>query len=68
MRRRGATPLTSGAYLAPRTDAANVLFDAIKITRESKYYYAGSQRVALRAGTSTGTVNYLLGTTWVRRR
>ena len=25
------------------------------------YYYAGGTRVALRTGTSTGTVNYLLG-------
>ena len=54
------TPLQNGNYVALRTDAANVLFDDIKITRESKYYYAGSQRVAVRHNGSA-QVNYLLG-------
>ncbi len=54
------TPLQNGSFVALRTDAANVLFDDIKITRESKYYYAGSQRVAVRHNGSA-QVNYLLG-------
>ena len=56
----------SGAYVSLRTDAANVLFDNLSFTRESKYYYAGGQRacpepcrrVVVRHNVSSA-VNYL---------
>ncbi len=50
-----AAPLAAGGYISLRTDASEVLFDNIMVTRESKYYEAGGQR----HNTSTA-VNYLL--------
>ncbi len=62
-----ASDIKSGGYVSLRTDGANVLFDNIVITRESKYYEAGGvracpescRRVAVRHNASTA-VNYLL--------
>jgi RHS repeat-associated protein len=48
-----------GGFVSLRTDGANVLFDNLTFTRESKYYYAGGQRVAVRHNASTA-VHYLL--------
>ncbi|MBX7237086.1 MAG: hypothetical protein K1X65_22070 [Caldilineales bacterium] len=39
-----SSPLTTGGYISLRTDASNVLFDNILMTRESKYYEAGGVR------------------------
>jgi len=51
------TPLTSGSYIALRTDVANVSFDSLIVLSVVKYYYNGGQRIALRRD---GTVSYLL--------
>ena len=52
------SPLSSGSYLALRTDAATVSFDDIEAARFKKYYDAGGQRVAMR---EAETVSFLLG-------
>ncbi|MFZ1599470.1 MAG: RHS repeat-associated core domain-containing protein [Anaerolineae bacterium] len=52
------TAVKSGSFVSLRTDGANVLFDNLTFTRESKYY-VGGQRVAVRHNTSAA-VNYLL--------
>ena len=54
------TAVKSGSYVSLRTDGANVLFDNLSFTRESRYYDAGGTRVAVRSNASTA-VNYLLG-------
>lgn len=49
--------LTSGSYLALRTDSSVVSFDDIEVARFKKYYDAGGQRVAMR---EAETVSFLL--------
>ncbi len=49
--------LTSGGYLALRTDSSVVSFDDIEVSRFKKYYHAGGQRVAMR---EAETVSFLL--------
>ena len=51
------SPLSSGSYLALRTDGSTVSFDDIDAARFKKYYDAGGQRVAMR---EAETVSFLL--------
>ena len=53
-----STPLTSGAYLSLRTDAASVQFDDVAVSDILKYYEAGGTRVAMR---KAGALSYLFG-------
>ncbi len=49
--------LTTGGYLALRTDSSVVSFDDIEVSRFKKYYDAGGQRVAMR---EAETLSFLL--------
>ena len=51
------SPLTTGSYLSLRTDYTDASFDEVAVYTKNKYYYAGQQRIAVRA---TGTLYFLL--------